>query len=182
MSRVASLVLAAMLAPAAASALTVQDVVALSKAGVSESVMLAMIERDRTIFALDAAQVIALKRDGVSERVVMALLKSGREEPAAAPVAVVSTTSAPLFPTEPLVVGVGNGPDLPNTFHDFEALGGLILPVTTPWLFPPSIPFVYSGPFSAGRWQRSSPACAPGPYTVSGSRVAADARTCRRPR
>lgn len=180
MPRVLPLVLAIALAPTAAAALTAQDVVALSKAGVSESVMLAMIERDKTIFALDAAQVIALQRDGVSERVVVALLKSGREEAPSA--AVVATTAANVFPVEPFVVGVGHGPERPNTYHDFDTLGGLIYPVSTPWLFPTSIPFVYSTPFSTAARQRTLPACTTGPRIVSGSRAAADSVTCRRVR
>jgi hypothetical protein len=180
MPRVLSLVLAIALAPTAAAALTVQDVVALSKAGVAESVMLAMIDRDKTIFALDAAEVIALQRDGVSERVVMALLKSGREEtpsPGGVP-----STSGTVVAVEPLVVGVGHGPERPNTFHDFDALGGLVYPVSPLWFFPPSIPFVYSLPLSGTARQRTPPACATGARPVSGSRAPVVSVNCHRTR
>jgi hypothetical protein len=72
------------LAPMSASAVTLQQVVALSKAGVSEPVILALIDRDKTIFTIDPEDLVALKVDGVSEKIVLAMLKSGREEAAAA--------------------------------------------------------------------------------------------------
>jgi hypothetical protein len=180
MTRVLSLVLAIALAPAAAAALTVQEVVALSKAGVPESVVLAMIDRDKTIFPLDATQVIALQRDGVSERVVMALLKSGRE-PAPSQVGVL-TTNTNIFPVEPVVVGVGHGPERPNTFHDFDALGNFVYPVTTPWLFSAAIPSVYSRPFLGGPRQRTASACTPATRPVPGARTPAVAVNCRHAR
>src|SRR5262245_32666931 len=48
--------LALTLVPGSASALTIQEVVTLSKAGVSEAVLLAMVERDNSIFPLNADQ------------------------------------------------------------------------------------------------------------------------------
>ncbi len=116
MRRIIPLLVALLLVPAIAPALTLQEVVILSKAGVSDAVLLAMIERDRTIFAIDADQLLTLRREGVSEPVVLAMLKSGRGEPAAAP-------AAPLGPPEePILVMVGHGPDRPNTYHSFDRL------------------------------------------------------------
>ncbi len=117
MRLVSALVLALALVPAAASALTVNDVVALSKSGVSDEVILAMIERDKTIFTIDPADVIALERQGLSERVVIAMLKSGRDEAASAAEAVApfASSTSPAA-TEPYTVVVGHGPDRPNTF------------------------------------------------------------------
>jgi len=74
MRRILLLFLMLALLPTAASALTLQEVVTLSKAGVSEEVLMAIIDRDHTIYAIDANQLIALKRDGVSEKIVIALL------------------------------------------------------------------------------------------------------------
>jgi len=45
----ATLVLMLVLSPAVASAATVSEIVSLSKAGVSESVILALIDRDQTV-------------------------------------------------------------------------------------------------------------------------------------
>ena len=115
------LVLLLALVPSPASAVTTKDVVSLSKAGVSDEVLLALIDRDKTIFTLDPDQLIALRNEGVSEAVVLAMLKSGRQEPPDAP----STRppQTPLVSAEPDVLIVGHGPDRPNTYHEYDYLG-----------------------------------------------------------
>src|SRR4249920_2687601 len=69
-----------LLIPSAASAITVDQVVALAKSGVTDTVILALIDRDRTVFAIEPEQIVSLQRDGLSERVILAMLKSGRAE------------------------------------------------------------------------------------------------------
>src|SRR5437016_1852625 len=118
MRAILALVLA--LLPAVASAVTVPEIVALSKAGVSDGVILALIERDKTIFTIDPEQLVALKREGVSEDVVLAMLKSGRQEPAATTVGVASQAASgvPAAASDtiaPETIVVGHGPDRPNT-------------------------------------------------------------------
>ena len=103
-----------------ASALTVQEVVALSKAGVSDEVLLSLIERDKTIFAIDNDQLIALTRDRISEKLVLAMLRSGRQEPPPpAPAAIVTHA----VPADPSAFMFGHGPSRPNTYHEFDQLG-----------------------------------------------------------
>jgi len=100
--------------PATASAVTIDEVVALSKNGVSEQVIVAVIERDQTLFTLSPALIMKLQRDGLSDRILLALIKSGRpNEPplAASPVA---AAAAPV-PPPPVIAVVGHGPQLPNT-------------------------------------------------------------------
>src|SRR5436309_1257449 len=63
-----------------ALAITVDQVLALKKAGVTDTVILALIDRDRTVFAIEPEQIVSLQRDGLSERIVLAMLKSGRDE------------------------------------------------------------------------------------------------------
>lgn len=70
----------ALVVPATASALTVDEVVSLVRGGVSDAVILTLIDRDKSIFTLDPDQVVSLKAQGVSEPVILAMLKSGREE------------------------------------------------------------------------------------------------------
>ena len=140
MRAVLALVLA--LLPAVASAVTVPEIVALSKAGVSDGVILALIVRDKTIFTIDPQQLVALKRDGVSEDVVLAMLKSGRQEPAAAADVVSQAASAvPAAAPDtiaPETIVVGHGPDRPNTFYEVD---GLVSPPVVPYLVyvPPPI-------------------------------------------
>lgn len=108
------------LAPRAASAITVDQVVALAKSGVTDTVILALIDRDRTVFAIEPEQITALQRDGLSEKVILALLKSGRAEGDAAARADAAYNSAWIasnLTTEPLSISVGHGPDRPNTTH-----------------------------------------------------------------
>ena len=64
---------------ARAEALSVRDVIELSRAGLSESVLLALIDVDRSIFAIDTATLKELKAGGVSDTVIVAMIRSGRE-------------------------------------------------------------------------------------------------------
>jgi hypothetical protein len=100
----------ALLMPAPASAVTVKEIVSLSKAGVSEQVILALIDRDKTIFNLPAEQFVTLQKEGVSDAIVLAMLRSGRDEPPpTAPAAALQPD-----PPEPNIVVVGHEPDRPN--------------------------------------------------------------------
>ena len=116
-----ALVLAACLGmPAHASALTLDQVIGLARAGVTDAIILALIDRDRTIFAIEPEQIVTLQRDGISEPVILAMLKSGREEGDAAARADAADTAAfirsTLAPGPELVI-VGHGPERPNTTH-----------------------------------------------------------------
>ena len=62
-----------------AEAITVRDVIELSKAGLGDSVLLALIEVDRSLFAIDATTLKQLKAAGVSDAVIVAMIRSGRE-------------------------------------------------------------------------------------------------------
>ena len=109
-----------LLAPRAASAITIDQVVSLKKADVTDTVILALIDRDRTVFAIEPEQIVALQRDGLSEKVILAMLKSGRaegEQTARADAADNAAWIASNLATEPETVTVGHGPDRPNTPH-----------------------------------------------------------------
>ena len=111
---------AGILAPRAALAITIDQVVSLKKSGVTDTVILALIDRDRTVFAIEPEQIVSLQREGLSERVILAMLKSGREEgeqKARAEAAFNSAWIMANLATEPLSVTVGHGPDRPNTPH-----------------------------------------------------------------
>jgi hypothetical protein len=111
---VVSLLLFLLLAPTAAFAVTLDQIVALSKAGVSETVILALIDRDKTVFSIEPDQLSKLQRDGVSEPVILAMLKSGRVEGDAAATAAAEMNAAFYFATAdpyPQVAIVGHGPE-----------------------------------------------------------------------
>lgn len=75
-------------APTVVRAVTLRDIVELSKAGVSDVVLTALIDADRTMFVLDAQQVLELRAAGVSDAVILKMIQSRREfePPAIAPV------------------------------------------------------------------------------------------------
>lgn len=103
-----------------ASAVTREEIVRLAKSGVSDEVILALVDRDKTIFALTPEDLVALKRDGVSEGVLVAMLKSGRDEGEAAFAQQAAQSAADRVETAwlpPNVVVIGHGPDRPNSGH-----------------------------------------------------------------
>ncbi|MPZ17164.1 MAG: hypothetical protein GEV06_04525 [Luteitalea sp.] len=96
MSRtLASAVVTLLLLAAPASALTLAEIIELSKTGVSEEVLVALIEVDGTAWDLTPQQVVELTEAGVSERVLLAIIDSGRGRP-------VPIAEEPLAPEEPV--------------------------------------------------------------------------------
>ena len=82
MRRLALLVLPLItLFPLSANALTVRDVVELTRAGLGEDIILALIEVDPAVFPIDTATLKSLKDAGVSQRVIVAMIRSGRTQP-----------------------------------------------------------------------------------------------------
>jgi hypothetical protein len=91
------------LVPARADAITLREVIELTRAGLSEEVLLALIEIDPRVFPVDSATLRSLKDAGVSEKVIVAIVKSGRTpapQPEPAPLPVDPT------PPEPQIVVV----------------------------------------------------------------------------
>jgi hypothetical protein len=76
-------VLSLALTPAivAAQSLTVRDIVELSRAGLGEEALLALIEVNRPVFPVDAETLKSLKDAGVAPSVIVAMIKSGRTPP-----------------------------------------------------------------------------------------------------
>jgi hypothetical protein len=113
------------LAPRPAAAVTVDQIVALSKAGVSEAVILALLDRDRTVLTIDPEQLVTLKREGLSDTLIMAMLKNGRDEAEEAARVVAEENAASILATLPLssslpapdFVVVGHGPERPNASY-----------------------------------------------------------------
>jgi hypothetical protein len=92
------------LLPSSASALTVRDVIELSRAGLGDEILLALIDVDPSVFPIDTATLKRLKEAGVSERVILAMVRSARTPlPAPQPIAAVPIAEAPPAP-EPQVV------------------------------------------------------------------------------
>jgi hypothetical protein len=61
-----------------AEAITLREIVELTRAGLSDDILLALIEVDQRVFEIDPDTLKALKEAGVSTRVIVAIVKSGR--------------------------------------------------------------------------------------------------------
>jgi hypothetical protein len=147
--------------PATSSAVTIDEVVALSKSGVSEQVIVAVIERDQTLFTLSPALIMKLQRDGLSDQILLALIKSGRPNEPPPPASPVAPAAAPA-PPPPVIAVVGHGPQMPNTPEldsmAADATEALPLPVPPPVFVPiPIIVPVLQANAHAGRRSRQRP-------------------------
>lgn len=88
---------------------SVRDIIELSRAGLGDEVLLALIDVNRTIYPVDPDTLKALKQAGVSQAVILAMVKSGREVPPPpvadiAPEPVPAPISAPVVTQPPQVV------------------------------------------------------------------------------
>ena len=103
---------------APAAAVSIRDLVELSRAGLSDEVLVALIEADETDFALDAPKILELRQAGVSERVITAMLESGRsrrQAEAAAAAEAVPPAASPVQAgaPDPYFVIIGEKPPPP---------------------------------------------------------------------
>jgi DNA-binding MarR family transcriptional regulator len=73
----------------------------LTKAGLGEPVLLALIDVDRSVFAIDTATLKELKSAGVSDTVIVAMIRSGREPRLDAPEPIVEPMPAQQEPPPP---------------------------------------------------------------------------------
>ena len=97
----------------AAEAVTIRDIMELSRAGLGDEVLLALVEVNRGVYAIDSETLKALKAAGVSDRVIAALVRSGREtfpEPAPPATAPVEADAAPGEGQAPQVVIIDRAP------------------------------------------------------------------------
>ena len=137
-----------------AAAVTTDQVVALKKSGVSDAVILALIERDRTVFTIAPEQIIALQREGLSEALIIAMLRSGQEgdELARAESAYANAVVAAAIAPGPEILIVGHGPTRPNTYHRDGFFTNTLSP--GPFLFPPYSRRSYGPPYSGYKSDR----------------------------
>jgi hypothetical protein len=94
-----ALVVALTLAPRPAAAVSVHDIIELTRAGLGDEVIVALVETSGLVYTLSPQQVVELKRAGVSERVIVLMLRQGRTNLAVPEPALPETPmSPPLLP------------------------------------------------------------------------------------
>lgn len=71
---------------APAEAVTLSDLVDLSRQGISDDILIALVEAEKSVFHLSASDVRSLKQQGVSDRLVIHLLQTPALRPAPEPV------------------------------------------------------------------------------------------------
>ena len=109
--------------------LTVAQVIELSKAGLGEEALLALIEVNRPVFPVDVDTLRRLKDAGVAPNVIVAMIRSGRTEPLPPP-------ELPALPPEPVastpaaqppvvVVEHHDEPAVREAWETFDRLGAV---------------------------------------------------------
>lgn len=86
-----------------AEAVTIRELIELSKAGLGDDVLIALIEVDRRVFTVDPDTVRELKKAGISDAVIVALIRTARTPPEPAPVAAPAPAPEPE-PRKPEVI------------------------------------------------------------------------------
>jgi hypothetical protein len=98
---------ALLLVPVRAEAITLREIIELTRAGLGEEVLLALIEVDQRVFPTDPETLRMLKQAGVSDRVIVAIVRSGRipqAVPETMPETMVVPQAAPPEPAAPQVI------------------------------------------------------------------------------
>ena len=113
---------------ASAEALTIKDVIELSRAGLGDEVLLALIEVDGGVYAIDPGTLKSLKDAGVSERVIVALIRSGRQQRLAPEPPPVVDPVQEAAATPPPVVVIDH--------HEPEQVREVMVPVPVPVYVP----------------------------------------------
>jgi hypothetical protein len=88
--------------PAAAQTLTTKDILDLTKAGLSQEALIALIDVHRSVFPVDRDTLMNLKAQGVSDNVIVAMIRSGRDPVPPPP-------PPPPAPTPSVIVDRGDG-------------------------------------------------------------------------
>jgi hypothetical protein len=81
---------------------SVRDIISLSKAGLSDDVLLALIEVNGSVYPTDAETLKGLKTAGVSPAVIVAMVRSGRQ--ARTPEPAPAQEAEPLAQPQPQIV------------------------------------------------------------------------------
>lgn len=111
------LALALLVAPSVAGAMTIQDVVRLTKGGAGDDVIMSQIEASKEVFTLTVQDILDLKQAGVSDRVITYMINSGKDRPGAV-VSSDRTDSAPSDDGNPAGIDTRRYERLPGRDSD----------------------------------------------------------------
>jgi outer membrane lipoprotein SlyB len=117
--------------------LSVADVKALAKAGISEDVIISQIKSSRTVYHLSAADIIDLRDTGVTDKVVNYMINTPATAGDATPAGTVVVQQAPPPPPAETVVVAAPGPDYVWVGGEYEWSGISWVWVGGHWGYPP---------------------------------------------
>jgi hypothetical protein len=141
---------ALLLGPAAglASAVSVEDLLALRAKGLSDDILVALIQSDGSSFQLDAEQVGALHDAGLSDRVLIAMLNTRKPEPAPAAFAAGPVRDVAPMPADemPVVEEIPAAEIIEPATVPVEPM----VPVMVPVAVPVAVPVVVSSSHERG--------------------------------
>jgi hypothetical protein len=163
MRRLLPLMLVAfVLGPTRADALTLRDVLELTRAGLGDDVLIALIEVDRPVFPVDTETLKTLKDAGVSQKVIVAMIKSGRTPPPPAPEPpVIINPPEPAPAPQPPVVVIHEQPVpmLPGYGPGYAPgyATGYVQSVIVPGYFPFGVPSRARAPFFQSSYSTFQP-------------------------
>lgn len=115
-----------------ADAVTIEDIIGLTRAGLSDEVLVALVETDGTVFTLTPAQLIELKKAGVSERVMVSMLWQGRT-----PIPD-SNTASETSVTQDVIPGPPSYPYPPPVAAPEATV--VVVPTVVPWPYYVQVP------------------------------------------
>lgn len=87
---------------ASAYAVTIQDLVKLKAAGLSDEILVALIESDGSVFRLTANDILTVRDQGLGDAVILAMLRTVTRPHVSGPVAPAPTAVHPSLPTADL--------------------------------------------------------------------------------
>ena len=143
---------------ARAEALTIRDVVELTRAGLGDDVLLALIEVDPSVFPIDTETLKYLKESGVSQRVIVAMVRSARTPPAPVAPEPFITQVAPQAP-EPQVVVIDHRE--PERIREVPVAVPIYIPVVQRSRIPRHADRVDREPDTEDRRDRTDPSSKP---------------------
>lgn len=117
-----SLVLIPALGHAQSQVPSIKDIIALSRAGLADEVILALIEVNGSVYPTDAETLKSLKTAGVSPAVIVAMVKSGRLPAPAEPLPGIASEPERVPAIQPPVVVVEREAPEPRVIHETVAV------------------------------------------------------------
>ena len=141
-----------------ASAVSVTDLINLQINGLSEDILVALVETDNTVVRLTPEDVLRLHQRGVSDRVITAMIKAdARTRPVPSSQPVVVPSAQPPAPTPVIVNQVIVQPEITSTSTSTSPTVVVVAAPVEPAKPAPPVYWGFGGRARPGSWTPSGP-------------------------